>query len=147
MFARILSAAALAGVAALGSACGPGPDSTDQAETAAAAQPADAAAPAASAVSPEGAWFVETGCSQCHAVSVYGVQPQAQIGPDLALAAEDVQTRFGVTLEEFFENPSGTMALVLSSQIQLSPEQKKVAIEKLHKAFEAHKAGGGAASH
>jgi hypothetical protein len=107
-----------------------------------------AAAPATSATSPEGEWFVKTGCAKCHAVSVYGVTPEAQIGPDLALAVEDVKTRFGVPLEEFFDNPSGTMALVLSSQIQLTPEEKKVAIRKLHEAFEAHqKAGGIAASH
>jgi hypothetical protein len=110
-----------------------------------AAAPAVAAVPA---VSGEGAWFVQTGCAKCHAVSVYGVTPEAQIGPDLSLAVEDVQTRFGVPIEEFLENPSGTMALVLSSQIQLTPEQKKVAIEKLHAAFAAHqKAGGVAASH
>lgn len=146
--ARFLTVAAFAGLAALGAACGADPAVTSDASGAAAPAPAAPPAGAAAAVSPEGQWFVETGCSQCHAVSVYGVKPPAEIGPDLALAVEDVQTRFGVSLEEFLENPSGTMALVLSSQIQLTPEQKKVALEKLHQAFEAHKAaGGGAASH
>ena len=109
---------------------------------------ATAPAQAVSAVSPEGEWFVKTGCAKCHEVSVYGVKPETQIGPDLALAVEDVKTRFGVPVEEFFESPSGTMALVLSSQIPLTPEEKKVAIRKLHEAYAAHqKAGGLATSH
>ena len=141
--------AALLVAAVLAAACG-GTDAASErtAATPPAAAPAAPAAPAATSASPEGEWFVKTGCAKCHSVSVYGVKPEAEIGPDLAIAVEDVQTRFGVELEEFFDNPSGTMALVLSSQIQLTDEEKKVAIRKLHEAFEAHqKAGGAAVSH
>jgi hypothetical protein len=92
-----------------------------------------------------GAWFVKTGCFVCHSISVYGVKSPAQIGPDLSTAVEDVQTRFGRTLDDFIKEPTGTMSVVLSRQIVLTPEEKQVAIGKLREAFAEHqklKAGG-----
>ena len=52
----------------------------------------------------------------------------AQIGPDLSTAVEDVQSRFGRTVDDFLREPTGTMAVVLSRQIILTPEQKAVAV-------------------
>jgi len=85
-----------------------------------------------------GAWFVKTGCFVCHSISVYGVRSPAQIGPDLSTAVEDVQSRFGRTLDDFIREPTGTMSVVLSRQIVLSPEEKQVAITKLREAFAEH---------
>jgi cytochrome c2 len=85
-----------------------------------------------------GAWFVSTGCFVCHSISSLGVKSPAQIGPDLSIAVEDVQARFGRTLDDFIDKPTGTMAVVLSRQIILSPEQKKVAVQKLREAFAEH---------
>jgi cbb3-type cytochrome oxidase cytochrome c subunit len=85
-----------------------------------------------------GAWFVTTGCSTCHSISVYGVKSAAQIGPDLSIAVEDVQSRFGRTLDDFLNAPTGTMAVVLSRQIILTPEQKQIAVQKLREAFAEH---------
>jgi hypothetical protein len=85
-----------------------------------------------------GAWFVKTGCFVCHSVAVYGVKSPAQIGPDLSTAVEDVQTRFGRTLDDFLREPTGTMQVVLSRQIVLSAEEKAVAVEKLREAFAEH---------
>ena len=82
-----------------------------------------------------GAWFVETGCSTCHSIQVYGVKSPAQIGPDLSNAVEDVQSRFGRTIDAFLREPTGTMSVVLSRQIILTPEQKAIAIQKLREAF------------
>jgi cytochrome c551/c552 len=82
-----------------------------------------------------GGWFVQTGCFVCHSISVFGVRSPAQIGPDLSVAVEDVQSRFGVTLDAFLMNPTGTMSVVLSRQIVLTPEQKQTAIQKLREAF------------
>ena len=93
-----------------------------------------------------GAWFVKTGCFVCHSISVYGVKSPAQIGPDLSTAVEDVQSRFGRTLDDFLREPTGTMSVVLSRQIILTPEQKATAVEKLRAAFAEHqrlKAAGG----
>lgn len=144
---RPFAAALVLGLATLSAAC-QGPTTTAADATAVESPSASAGAAAAATVAPEGEWFVKTGCAKCHEVSVYGIKPEAQIGPDLSIAVEDVKTRFGVSLEEFMESPSGTMALVLSSQIQLTPEEKKVAIQKLHEAYAAHqKAGGLASSH
>jgi hypothetical protein len=85
-----------------------------------------------------GAWFVKTGCFVCHSVSVYGVKSPAQIGPDLSTAVEDVQTRFGRTLDDFIDQPTGTMQVVLTRQIVLSREEKAVAVGKLREAFAEH---------
>jgi cbb3-type cytochrome oxidase cytochrome c subunit len=85
-----------------------------------------------------GAWFVETGCFVCHSISALGVKSPAQIGPDLSTAVEDVQKRFGKTLDDFIANPTGTMSVVLSRQIVLTPEQKAVAIQKIREAFAAY---------
>lgn len=82
-----------------------------------------------------GAWFVETGCATCHSIQVYGVKAPAQIGPDLSNAVEDVQSRFGRTIDDFLREPTGTMSVVLSRQIILTPEQKAIAVQKLREAF------------
>ncbi len=82
-----------------------------------------------------GAWFVQTGCFVCHSIAALGVRSPAQIGPDLSIAVTDVQSRFGRTVDDFFMNPTGTMSVVLSRQIILNTEQRKVAIGKLREAF------------
>jgi len=85
-----------------------------------------------------GAWFVSTGCFVCHSISVFNVKSAAQIGPDLSNAVEDVQKRFGRTLDDFLAAPTGTMSVVLSRQIVLTPEQKATAVQKLREAFELY---------
>lgn len=85
-----------------------------------------------------GAWFVKTGCFVCHSVSALGVKSPAQIGPDLSTAVEDVQSRFGVTIDDFLRAPTGTMSVVLSRQIILTPAEKEVAVQKLREAFAEH---------
>jgi mono/diheme cytochrome c family protein len=82
-----------------------------------------------------GAWFVQTGCFVCHSIAALKVRSPAQIGPDLSTAVEDTQKRFGMTIDQFIRNPTGTMSVVLSRQIILSPAEKDVAIQKLRDAF------------
>jgi cytochrome c2 len=82
-----------------------------------------------------GAWFVSTGCFVCHSIKVFGITSPAQIGPDLSNAVEDVQARFGRTIDDFLAAPTGTMSVVLTRQIVLTPEQKQVAVGKLREAF------------
>jgi mono/diheme cytochrome c family protein len=101
-----------------------------------------------------GAWFVQTGCFVCHSIAALGVKSPAQIGPDLSTAVEDTQKRFGMTVDDFIMNPTGTMSVVLSRQIVLDTEQRKVAIQKLREAFAEHQkqqaagaAGPAAVSH
>jgi cytochrome c2 len=83
----------------------------------------------------EGAFFVRKGCFICHDVSSLGIESAAKIGPDLSIAVTDVQARFGKTLEDFLKNPTGTMAVVLSTQIHLTDDERKKAVDKLHLAF------------
>ena len=85
-----------------------------------------------------GAWFVKTGCFVCHSISSLGVKSPAQIGPDLSTAVEDTQSRFGRTVDDFLREPTGTMAVVLSRQIVLNPQQKAEAVQKLREAFAEH---------
>lgn len=82
-----------------------------------------------------GAWFVKTGCFICHSVSSFGVKSAADIGPDLSIAVEDVQSRFGRTLDDFLRAPTGTMSVVLSRQIILTPAELEVAIQKVREAY------------
>jgi cbb3-type cytochrome oxidase cytochrome c subunit len=89
-----------------------------------------------------GAWFVKTGCFVCHSISVYGVKSPAQIGPDLSTAVEDVQTRFGRTLDDFLDQPTGTMQVVLSRQIVLDKAEKAEAVARLREAFAEHQRRG-----
>jgi len=78
-----------------------------------------------------GAFFVKKNCFLCHSISTLGIEAAAQIGPDLALAVTDVQSRFGRTLDDFLAKPTGTMDVVLSTMITLTPEERNEAIEKL----------------
>jgi cytochrome c1 len=82
-----------------------------------------------------GQWFVRNGCFSCHAVSVFEVKGLTPIGPDLSNAVDDVKTRFGRTLEEFWKEPQGTMQMVLGQLIVLTPEQKDVGLKELRAAY------------
>ena len=79
-------------------------------------------------------WFRQSGCTACHSVGVYGIRNLAATGPDLSLAVEDVPRRFGRSLDDFLQAPSGTMAMVLSHRIRMTPEERLVAIDKLQEA-------------
>ncbi len=82
-----------------------------------------------------GSFFVKNRCFVCHSVEVYGVPQTTGIGPDLSNAWEDAQKRFGRTLEDFLKKPTGTMEVVLSRQITLSPQQREEAIRLLKEAY------------
>jgi cytochrome c2 len=83
-----------------------------------------------------GAFFVKKNCFVCHSVSTLGIEAASQIGPDLALAVEDVQSRFGRTIDDFLARPTGTMQVVLSTMITLTDEERSEAIEKLRYAYQ-----------
>ena len=84
----------------------------------------------------EGAFFVKKGCFACHSISAFDIKSASDIGPDLSFAVSDVQSRFGKTLDDFLAHPTGTMAVVLSTQIQLTDEEKQQAVAKLKSAYE-----------
>ncbi len=83
----------------------------------------------------EGAFFVRKGCVHCHSISSMGIE-SAKLGPDLSDAAVDVERRFGKTLEEFLNNPTGTMSVVLTTRIPLTEEEKREAVETLKTAYQ-----------
>ena len=83
-----------------------------------------------------GAFFVKKTCFICHDISTLGVESATKIGPDLANAAADVQARFGRTLDDFLNAPTGTMSVVLSTQIHLTAEERAEAIQKLKEAYQ-----------
>lgn len=85
-----------------------------------------------------GGFFIEKGCFACHDVSVYGIKSAAAVGPDLSIAVEDVQSRFGMSLDQFFETPVGTMSVVLTQMVVLTPEEKALAKTKLREAYAEH---------
>jgi len=83
----------------------------------------------------EGAFFVRKGCVRCHSISSFGIDA-AKLGPDLSDAVVDVERRFGKSLEEFLNNPTGTMSVVLMTRIPLTAEEKREAIETLKIAYQ-----------
>ena len=106
-------------------------------EKGSAAPPATPAAAAAVTTSDaRGEIFVQKGCPQCHSISAFGIKSQTDVGPDLTSAYADVQTRFGVKLDQFLAAPTGTMQVVLSSMIKLTPAERDSMIHILKELHE-----------
>ncbi len=84
----------------------------------------------------DGAFFVEKSCFVCHSVEAFELESPTNKGPDLSWAPDDVRTRFSKTVEEFLFEPTGTMKIILESQIVLTDEEKWQAIEKITKAYD-----------
>lgn len=91
----------------------------------------------------EGAFFVRKDCVNCHSISAFGING-SRIGPDLSIAVTDVEARFGKTLEQFLDNPNGTMSIVLARN-PLSAEEKREAVELLKTAYQKRLAQAGQA--
>jgi cbb3-type cytochrome oxidase cytochrome c subunit len=83
----------------------------------------------------DGAFFVEKSCFVCHSVKAFDLKSPTEKGPDLSFAPDDVRVRFNKTLEEFLFEPTGTMKIILESQILLTDEEKWEAINKIIKAY------------
>jgi cytochrome c2 len=84
----------------------------------------------------DGAFFVEHSCFVCHSIKAYDIKSPTEKGPDLSLAPDDVRVRFNKTVEEFLFDPTGTMKIILESQIVLTDEEKWQAVEKIMKAYD-----------
>ncbi len=83
----------------------------------------------------EGAFFVRKTCTGCHSISAFGINA-ATVGPDLSEAAVDTERRFGKTLDEFLDDPSGTMSIVLATRIPLTEAEKQEAVRLLKIAYQ-----------
>jgi hypothetical protein len=70
--------------------------------------------------------FSQKGCVQCHSISPLNIKGNGT-GPDFAIVNDDVQKRFGKTLEEFLDEPEGTMSAIFSAS-PLSAEEKQEVI-------------------
>ena len=75
--------------------------------------------------------FIQKGCPTCQSISALGVKSGTDVGPDLTYAYADVVSRFNEPLEQFLPNPTGTMQMVLSQLIKLSPEERDSVIHIL----------------
>ncbi len=84
----------------------------------------------------DGAFFVEKSCFVCHSIKAFDIKSPTEKGPDLSYAPDDVRTRFNKTVEEFLFDPTGTMKIILESQILLTDEEKWEAINKIMKAYD-----------
>ena len=91
---------------------------------------------------PRAALFQQKGCPQCHSISALGVKSATEVGPDLTLAYSDVKNRFNQPLEQFLHNPTGTMQMVLSQMITLSPEERDSVIHILKRLHEENEERG-----
>jgi cytochrome c2 len=84
----------------------------------------------------DGAFFVEKSCFVCHGIEAFEIVSPTNKGPDLSFAPDDVRARFGKTVEEFLFEPTGTMKIILESQIVLTDEEKWEAVNKIMKAYD-----------
>ena len=84
----------------------------------------------------DGAFFVENSCFVCHSVQAYDIVSPTNKGPDLSWAPDDTRARFSKTVEEFMFDPTGTMKIILESQIVLTDKQKWDAVDKIAKAYD-----------
>jgi cbb3-type cytochrome oxidase cytochrome c subunit len=84
----------------------------------------------------DGAFFVEKSCFVCHSIEAFDLKSPTDKGPDLSYAPDDVRTRFNKTVEEFLFDPTGTMKIILDSQILLTDEEKWEATNKIMKAYD-----------
>ena len=84
----------------------------------------------------DGAFFVEKSCFVCHSIEAFDIQSPTDKGPDISWAPDDVRARFSKTVEEFLFNPTGTMEIILGSQILLTDAEKWEAIEKIKQAYD-----------
>ncbi len=84
----------------------------------------------------DGAFFVEKSCFVCHSIKAFDIKSPTEKGPDLSYAPDDVRTRFNKTVEEFLFEPTGTMKIILESQIVLTDEEKWEVINKIMKAHD-----------
>lgn len=82
------------------------------------------------------AFFTEKGCVECHSVSAFGLKSQQNSGPDLTLAVEDAPKRFGKSLDDFWDKPTGTMEMVLSQKIKLNTDDRAKALQLIKAAYE-----------
>ena len=80
---------------------------------------------------PRAALFLTKGCPTCHSGTAVGIKSSTDVGPDLSIAYSDVRSRFGVSLEEFLPNPTGTMQMVLGQLITLTPAERDSVIHML----------------
>lgn len=91
--------------------------------SAAGASAASASAASASAAPITAEIFKDKGCIQCHKVTAYNIEG-GETGPDLSIAYTDVKDRFGMPLDKFLKEPTGTMQIVLGSMIKLNNHEK-----------------------
>lgn len=96
-------------------------------------------------IAESGRWFVAKGCAGCHTIDSLGVVGPTRVAPDLSLAAEDVPRRYGMSLDQFLSAPpSGMMSIVLSSRIQLTPDDRASAVSRLEEALQRARKHGDA---
>ena len=95
-----------------------------------------AGAQVAPAPDPRATIFIARGCTQCHAITAFGVKAGSDVGPDLTFAYADVPNRYGVTLERFLYAPSGVMRLLLASHLHLSRADRDSMIHILRALYE-----------
>ncbi|OGT93059.1 MAG: hypothetical protein A2083_00855 [Gemmatimonadetes bacterium GWC2_71_9] len=68
--------------------------------------------------------FLTKGCPQCHPITKLQIVSPTSTGPDLSVAFHDVRQRFSTSLDSFLASPTGTMQIVFSAQIKLSPAER-----------------------
>ena len=82
--------------------------------------------------------FQDRGCSECHAIAALRIAAKTDVGPDLTYAYAEVPYRYGLTLEHFFNEPSGVMRIVLGGHIQLSRAERAALVALFRDLYAQH---------
>jgi hypothetical protein len=82
--------------------------------------------------------FVDRGCSECHAIAALKVKAKVDAGPDLTSAYADVPFRYGVTLQQFFDEPMGIMRIVLAGHVHLRRADSDSLVRLFHDLYTEH---------
>lgn len=90
---------------------------------------------------PRARLFVERRCTECHAIAGLGLKAKSDVGPDLTFAYSDVQHRYGLTLQRFFEQPAAAMRLVLGGHVHLSERDRDSLVSLLRALYFERLAG------
>lgn len=98
---------------------------------------------ASTGADPRAAIFVEKGCNSCHSIPLLGVASVSDLGPNLDDAYQHVPERVGLTLDEFFRAPTGSMQAVLRSEIRLNGDERDSIVRILKQLHVEHEAQEG----
>jgi mono/diheme cytochrome c family protein len=83
----------------------------------------------------EGRIFIQRGCVQCHSVKALNIQGGA-VGPDLSKAYAEVQSKHGISIQDFLKKPNSAVMSGVLGDKPLTDEEYNAVLAGLKAASE-----------